>query len=37
MTQAQKDDYIRDFTKRYPSLSAIEMVETKIPGPDEKK
>jgi len=37
MTQAEKDDYIRDFTKRYPSLSAIEMVEAKIPGLDEKK
>lgn len=27
MTPAEKDDYIRDFQKRFPSLGAIEMVE----------
>lgn len=27
MTPGQKEEYIRDFTKRYPSLGAIEMVE----------
>jgi len=27
MTAAEKDDYIRDFQKRFPSLTSIEMVE----------
>jgi AP2-associated kinase len=27
MTAAEKDDYVRDFQKRFPSLGAIEMVE----------
>ena len=27
MTPSQKEEYIRDFTKRYPSLGSIEMVE----------
>jgi AP2-associated kinase len=27
MTQAEKDDYVRDFQKRFPSLTSIEMVE----------
>jgi len=27
MTPQEKDDYIRDFSKRFPSLSSIEMVE----------
>ncbi|PKS06807.1 hypothetical protein jhhlp_006882 [Lomentospora prolificans] len=27
MTQAQKEDYISDFSKRFPSLGALEMVE----------
>ena len=27
MTQGQKEDYIRDFSKRFPSLGALEMVE----------
>ncbi|KAK2070641.1 hypothetical protein P8C59_005118 [Phyllachora maydis] len=27
MTQAQKEDYVRDFQKRFPSLTSIEMVE----------
>ena len=27
MTPQEKDDYIRDFTKRFPSLTSIEMVE----------
>lgn len=30
MTAAEKDDYIRDFQKRFPSLGAIEMVERDI-------
>ena len=30
MTQREKDEYIRDFSKRYPSLSGIEMVETVV-------
>lgn len=33
MTSQEKDDYVLDFNKRYPSLSGIEMVETEIePG-----
>ncbi len=27
MSAAEKDDYIRDFQKRFPSLTSIEMVE----------
>jgi AP2-associated kinase len=27
MTAAEKDDYLRDFQKRFPSLTSIEMVE----------
>lgn len=27
MTPQEKDDYLRDFSKRFPSLTAIEMVE----------
>jgi len=30
MTEAEKDDYIRDFQKRFPNLEAIEMVETDV-------
>jgi AP2-associated kinase len=30
MTAAEKDDYIRDFQKRFPSLGAIEMVESDL-------
>jgi AP2-associated kinase len=30
MTPKEKDDYLSDFSKRFPSLSAIEMVETDI-------
>lgn len=30
MTPQEKEDYIRDFTKRYPSLSSLEMVERDI-------
>ena len=30
MTNQEKEDYIADFSKRFPSLSGIEMVETKI-------
>ena len=27
MSPREKDDYVRDFSKRFPSLNAIEMVE----------
>ena len=30
MTQAEKDNYLEDFSKRFPSLSSIEMVERDI-------
>ncbi|KAK1750764.1 Serine/threonine-protein kinase ppk30 [Echria macrotheca] len=30
MTAAERDDYIRDFQKRFPSLGAIEMVERDV-------
>jgi AP2-associated kinase len=30
MTAAEKEDYIADFSKRFPSLSGIEMVETVV-------
>lgn len=32
MTAQEKDDYIQDFAKRYPSLGQIEMVEREIEG-----
>ena len=34
MTHQEKEDYIADFSKRFPSLSGIEMVEREIGGPD---
>jgi AP2-associated kinase len=30
MTQQEKEDYIVDFSRRFPSLSGIEMVEREI-------
>jgi AP2-associated kinase len=30
MTPKEKEDYIADFSKRFPSLSGIEMVEREI-------
>lgn len=30
MTRKERDDYLADFSKRFPSLSSIEMVETEI-------
>jgi AP2-associated kinase len=30
MSSEQRDDYVRDFTKRYPSLTSIEMVERDV-------
>ncbi|KAG7140198.1 Serine/threonine-protein kinase ppk30 like [Verticillium longisporum] len=37
MTAREKDDYVEDFSKRFPSLSAIEMVERDIDaGPRER-
>lgn len=36
MTPQEKEDYIADFSKRYPSLSGIEMVETEIERDDSR-
>ncbi|KAK3322134.1 hypothetical protein B0H66DRAFT_190936 [Apodospora peruviana] len=36
MTAAEKDDYIRDFQKRFPSLTSIEMVERDVDDEDGK-
>ncbi|KAL2074127.1 hypothetical protein VTL71DRAFT_7905 [Oculimacula yallundae] len=33
MTVQEKEDYVKDFSKRFPSLSGIEMVERSIDGP----
>ncbi|CZT49362.1 related to serine/threonine kinase ARK1 [Rhynchosporium secalis] len=33
MTAKEKEDYIADFSKRFPTLSGIELVETSIDGP----
>jgi len=30
MTPAEREDYIADFSKRFPSLSGIEMMETVV-------
>lgn len=35
MTASEKDDYIRDFQKRFPSLGAIEMVERDLSAEGE--
>lgn len=35
MTAQEKEDYIQDFSKRFPSLSAIEMVERDLGGDGE--
>jgi AP2-associated kinase len=32
MTAKEKDDYLQDFSKRFPSLGSIEMVEREIGG-----
>ncbi|KAH8194435.1 hypothetical protein TruAng_011403 [Truncatella angustata] len=37
MTPQEKEDYIRDFSKRFPSLSAIEMVERDLGAEDERQ
>lgn len=37
MTPREKEDYIADFSKRFPSLSGIEMVEREIGAPDGVK
>jgi AP2-associated kinase len=37
MTPQEKEDYIADFSKRFPSLSGIEMVEREIGGTDGVK
>jgi AP2-associated kinase len=34
MTAAEKEDYIRDFQKRFPSLGSIEMVERDLAAED---
>lgn len=36
MTAREKDDYIQDFTKRFPSLGSIEMVERDISADDAR-
>jgi AP2-associated kinase len=37
MSAQEKEDYIADFSKRFPSLSGIEMVEAQIAPPDGVK
>lgn len=37
MTQQEKEDYVQDFSKRFPSLSAIEMVERDVGAADGRK
>lgn len=37
MTPQEKEDYVRDFSKRFPSLSAIEMVERDLGAEDGRK
>lgn len=37
MTPQEKDDYMRDFAKRYPSLGAIEMVERDLGGAEDAR
>jgi len=37
MSQQEKEDYIADFSKRFPSLSGIEMVERDIERDDGRK
>ncbi|KAF7527696.1 hypothetical protein G7054_g10387 [Neopestalotiopsis clavispora] len=37
MTAQEKEDYIQDFSKRFPSLSAIEMVERDLGAADARK
>jgi AP2-associated kinase len=37
MTQQEKEDYIADFSKRFPSLSGIEMVEREIEMDSNKR
>jgi AP2-associated kinase len=37
MSAKEKEDYIADFSKRFPSLSGIEMVERSIEVPREER
>lgn len=37
MTAEEKDDYVRDFSKRFPSLTSIEMVERDLSAEDSNK
>ncbi|KAI7780165.1 hypothetical protein LA080_016354 [Diaporthe eres] len=37
MTAEEKDDYVRDFSKRFPSLTSIEMVERDLSAEDNNK
>lgn len=37
MTAQEKEDYVRDFSKRFPSLSSIEMVERDLGTEPERK
>lgn len=37
MTAEEKDDYVRDFSKRFPSLTSIEMVERDLSAEENNK
>ncbi|KAK7742135.1 Ark- serine/threonine protein kinase [Cytospora paraplurivora] len=37
MTAQEKDDYLRDFSKRFPSLTSIEMVERDLAAEDSNR
>lgn len=37
MTTEEKEDYVRDFSKRFPSLTSIEMVERDLSAEDNNK
>ena len=37
MTAEEKDDYVRDFSKRFPSLTAIEMVERDLAAEENSR
>lgn len=37
MTAEEKEDYVRDFSKRFPSLTSIEMVERDLSAEDNNK
>jgi AP2-associated kinase len=37
MTAEEKDDYVSDFSKRFPSLTSIEMVERDLSAEENNK